>query len=313
MNTPFYSIIIPHYNTPLLLRRCLQSIPKRHDLQIIVVDDKSSDDSIAQLSKIQNEFPFVFFLFSEENGGGGRARNVGLKYAKGKYVLFADADDFFNYCLNEILDKYLHEEHDVVYFNAICVDTITYLPTKRISSPQKPISIYEKTGDMKEIRFLFGEPWCKLIRKEILDKNNIIFDEIFIHNDTKFSYLVGYYCENAIVDNRGLYCLADRVGSVSKGVSNDKQKTRLQVFAEKNRFLKDHNIDIFDEQMLMPFRTYIKKRNLKLLLECFYIAKEYDYSWSFILRRLLKQEFCFVINGIRTIFHVAFSKYTYRQ
>lgn len=73
-----YSIIIPHYNIPDLLRRSLVSIPHREDVQIIVVDDHSSEQVLTELRVIEKDLPYVQFVYSEENKGGGHARNVGL-------------------------------------------------------------------------------------------------------------------------------------------------------------------------------------------------------------------------------------------
>ena len=83
-----YSIIIPHKNIPDLLQRCLNSIPRRTDIQIIVVDDNSDP------KKVDFEhFPgvgekCVEVYFTKEGKGAGYARNMGLKYAKGKWLLF---------------------------------------------------------------------------------------------------------------------------------------------------------------------------------------------------------------------------------
>lgn len=286
-----FTIIIPHYRIPKLLRRCLWSIPKRDDLQILVVDDHSGEETESQLHELENEFPYVSFIYSKENGGGGRARNIGLQHAQGKYVLFADADDFFNYCINDVLDEYRDTEYDIVFFNAGHIDTDTYLPTKRGTTLQTALKKYDKTGDVSYFKYLFGEPWCKLVRKEIIDRNNITFEELIVHNDTKFSYMAGFYANKAKFDNRAIYCLADRSGSVSKGLTDEKLRIRTEVFAEKNRFLADHHIPIFDNLMLTAFRTYIKRRDFKHLDDSFAIAEKYGYSKFaivkiFIIRKL---------------------------
>lgn len=90
-----YTVIIPHYNIPDLLRRCLKSIPCREDVQVVVVDDRSSDENLIILKEMERDFSNVQFIYLEKNQGGGNARNVGLQYAIGTYVFFADADDFF--------------------------------------------------------------------------------------------------------------------------------------------------------------------------------------------------------------------------
>ena len=83
-----YTVIIPHYNIPDLLRRCLKSIPCREDVQVVVVDDRSSDENLIILKEMERGFSNVQFVYLEKNQGGGNARNVGLQYAIGTYVFF---------------------------------------------------------------------------------------------------------------------------------------------------------------------------------------------------------------------------------
>ena len=99
--TPSFSIIIPHKEIPDLLLRCLKSIPVSEDIQVIVVDDSSADadtylDRYPDLSR-----PYLEFIRTTKGGGAGYARNVALGHAEGRWILFADADDFFVDDLNE--------------------------------------------------------------------------------------------------------------------------------------------------------------------------------------------------------------------
>ncbi len=100
-----YSIIIPHKNTPDLLQRCLDSIPRRVDLQIIVVDDNSDIEKVNFIHFPGLNDPHIEVVFTKEGKGAGYARNVGLKHAKGKWLVFADADDKFNECFNDSMDS----------------------------------------------------------------------------------------------------------------------------------------------------------------------------------------------------------------
>ena len=89
-----YSIIIPHKNSPELLSRCLDSIPNRDDLQVVIVDD-NSDENIVDFSI----FPGLSrkntnVIFNKESRGAGYARNLGLAESNSKWLLFADADDY---------------------------------------------------------------------------------------------------------------------------------------------------------------------------------------------------------------------------
>ena len=90
-----YSIIIPHKDIPCLLQRCLDSIPPRDDVQIIVADDDSSPDVVDFAHFPGSDRTDVEILFTKEGRGAGYARNCGLARAKGRWLVFADADDFF--------------------------------------------------------------------------------------------------------------------------------------------------------------------------------------------------------------------------
>ena len=285
-----YSIIVPHYNIPSLLRRCLWSIPNREDTQIIVVDDKSSEDNLIKLKSLESDFPYVTFIYSEKNGGGGQARNIGLKYAMGKYILFADADDYFNYCIFDVLEKYKYETCDMVIFNATYVDTDTYLRTKRIPALNNYMRLYEKDKNDFVFRYVFGEPWCKLIKRDLIHSHHVKFEEIPIHNDTKFSYTIGYYSRKVKVDNIALYTLADRPNSVSKSTSVDKLLMRVGVFAQKNKFLADNNIEYFDETMLSSFDSFFFRGDFVNLNKCYDVAYKYGFSKKYINKKILNFE-----------------------
>ena len=109
-----YSIIIPHYDIPNLLVRCLKSIPVREDVQVIVVDDCSpdSEEYVARYPELTR--PFVEFYTTASHGGAGCARNVGLRHAKGRWLAFADADDFFVEDMYDIICSYADSEADVI-------------------------------------------------------------------------------------------------------------------------------------------------------------------------------------------------------
>lgn len=269
------SIIVPHHNIPGLLRRCLASIPRRDDLQVIVVDDHSDNKYIPELRKIEEDFPRITMLYLEMNGGGGKARNEGLRMAKGRYVLFADADDFFNYCFRQVLDDYRDADHDIIYFDANSVDTDTYANAGRATSLHQKIALYRRCPEkgMFQLRYLFGEPWCKMVRREVIERHGIRFSETIIHNDTKYSYLVGYYSQNAHVDPRAIYCVTDRGGSVSKCSSLDRMFARTQVFAEATVFFQSHGIRLYGPFLYRPLTHFLAHGDMGNAKRCVDIMK----------------------------------------
>ena len=116
MDKPLFSIIIPHFDIPDLLMRCLKSIPVSKDIQVIVVDDNSPDADTYLERYPELSRPYLEFLSAPKNGGAGYARNIGLDHANGKWLLFADADDFFVEDMYDIISSNADSEADVIYF-----------------------------------------------------------------------------------------------------------------------------------------------------------------------------------------------------
>lgn len=284
-----YSIVIPHYNIPALLRRCLGSIPQRDDIQVIVVDDGSSEESKSALKDIGNDFPNVQIVY-QENLGGGAARNRGLDEAKGKFVMFADADDYFCENFIELVDRYAAQDNDIVYFNANFVDADTGKPAKQKNHVDEIIRLYRKNTSKGEtlLRYYFGEPWCKMVRRSIIKDNGIRFEQTKIHNDTRFSYLVGFYAQKMAVCEEPIYNYMVRQGSVSKIISDDRLIARVAVFGQKNKFLREHGIDFFDKLMVWPFKYCKEHGKGDIYARCLQEAEKYGYDEKFI-RKLLRQ------------------------
>ena len=127
-----YSVVIPHKNCVPLLQRCLESIPQRNDIQVIVVDDVSdlSESERALMESFANDRTKVVFLTQTKFAGG--ARNVGLSLAEGKWVIFADSDDFFTKEAFDIFDDYRDSEHDIVFFGHSACYSDNLEPTTRL-------------------------------------------------------------------------------------------------------------------------------------------------------------------------------------
>ena len=265
-----YSIIIPHHNIPLLLKRCLDSIPLRDDIQVIVVDDKSSDETLSVLKEMEAARPSCTFIYMDKNGGGGKARNVGLHHAQGRFVIFADADDFFNECLSSVLDDYQDTDYDIIYFKGNSVDTNTLEPANRADHLNRYIDAHQQGEDSngEQLRYLFGEPWARIIKRSMIEQYAIRFDETFIHNDTAFGYLTGYHARAIHSDSRALYCVTVRQGSVSVTDSIDRILTRVAVFGRAERFLTEHHIHTCPDAHYKQLVHLLVHGQLRLLNRC---------------------------------------------
>lgn len=287
-----YSIIIPHYNLPDLLRRCLDSIPARNDIQIIVVDDLSSDENRQKLKEMQGTYSNVQFVFCEKNGGGGAARNRGLDEAKGEYVLFADADDYFCENFDVLLDKFAVQGNDITFFNVNFVNAATGEPANMANHVAEIIGIHKKNPGKGEmlLRYYFGEPWCKMVRRSVIQEKGIRFEETKIHNDTLYSYLVGFHAKKLAVCEQPIYNYTIREGSVSRIVSDDRLLLRVSVFAQKNRFLQDNHIEFIDKMMIWPFKYCKEHHKDSVYKSCLAEAQKYGFDEKFIKNLLFKHK-----------------------
>ncbi len=233
-----YSIIIPHKNIPELLRRCLNSIPQRNDIQIIVVDD-NSDSSIVDFEHFPGiDNPMVEIIITKENKGAGYARNVGLKKAIGKWILFADADDFYNKNAFSFYDEYLNSPYDVIYFGTNSVYSDTLEPANRTEYINRNILPFLSAKEENSIRYFTYPPWCKMIRKSLVCEHAIFFDEIFAGNDIMFSAKVGHYAGKIYADKRQPYCATVRKGSLVNSINKQVIKSRLNARVSLSMFLR---------------------------------------------------------------------------
>lgn len=288
MNPINYSIIIPHHNIPSLLTRCLNSIPQRDDTEIIIVDDNSSPEKVDF-----NNFPGMnrkntICIFDKQGKGGGHARNIGLKLAKGKWIIFADADDFFNYCINDILNQYVNSSSDIIYCKSNSLYSNTYINANRANSINKFIDLYNSQKEYATLRLKYQSdvPWGKIIRKELIKKNNILFDETPITNDMTFSYLIGFHAVNISVCPTAIYCVTQREGSVSVSLSDTNILTRISVVSRAFLFFQKHNIPI---KVNSHIKLLLKIRsNRKLYNKCIQEICKNGYNYKLLKSQLIQ-------------------------
>ncbi len=113
------SVIIPVYNQEELIIRCLDSIPKRDDIEIIVINDGSTDKTLQTLFAYRKKYTKLNIISYKKNHGVSYARNKGIEESKGKYLLFVDSDDYIESdVFNDIVDNDL-DFVDIVFYNMI--------------------------------------------------------------------------------------------------------------------------------------------------------------------------------------------------
>ena len=234
-----YSVIIPHKDSLDLLRRCVASVPVRDDIQIIVVDD-GSDISQDEWDSFKKEYSRVELYLTKEGRGAGIARNVGLSYAKGKWVVFADADDFFYEGAFGLLDNYSESGLDILYF--LC-DSRNGETLELIEDRIPVVRKHIEGRDFGGLRYQSFVAWGKMIRRQFIEDNHIRFDDVEVSEDVMFAMKLGYAARNVEALNVPLYCCTANIGSLTAHRTVHRVKTNLIKYKEANNFLHDHQLD----------------------------------------------------------------------
>lgn len=218
------SIVVPVYNCEKYLEECLESLCSQtyKNIEIICVDDGSTDSSVDLLQSIAEKDSRVKIL-SQKNAGAGAARNYGLSVAQGKYIYFFDADDIaVNNLLEFAYNRAQETDADIVAFNGYTF-TNDDISTKKI----KPGYNKNVLGDSSCV-FSYKDypenimsivnvvPWNKLIRTDFIKENNIRFEEISSTNDITFSAVCAATAKKiALVDKQLMYYRLGHSGTIS--------------------------------------------------------------------------------------------------
>lgn len=193
---PGISVIIPCYNISEYIEECLDSffMQTYTDFEIICVDDGSTDDTAEIIAKYAQKDSRIS-LIRQSNQYAGVARNNGMKYAKGEYLLFFDGDDF---CGSDMLYKMMASakkyHSDIVtcdirsYDNATCeyIDAVGYLRTSYVRGFEEGGTVSWKDIPDYILTFAFSGPQNKLYKKEFIEREGLLFQASKRDNDEYF-------------------------------------------------------------------------------------------------------------------------------
>ncbi|VEG71538.1 glycosyl transferase, family 2 protein [[Pasteurella] aerogenes] len=188
--TKVLSIVVPSYNAQYFLLESIPtmvSIPNREQLEVVIVNDGSKDDTLAVANKFKSDFPNIITVIDKENGGHGSTINAGIRVARGKYFKVVDADDW-------VIPENLA---DLVSYLASIDDDQVISPFIKIymdTSEQEVVSYnvlllnqtYQYEKFLKEINCI-PSMHSITIKTEILRKNNIFIDENCFYVDLEYN------------------------------------------------------------------------------------------------------------------------------
>jgi glycosyltransferase involved in cell wall biosynthesis len=252
----------------------LGSIPRREDVQIIVVDDNSDPDKVDF-----EHFPglsdsVVEVVFTKEGKGAGYARNVGLTKAIGKWILFADADDYFTSGFLEYVDKYVDSNYDLIYFGMSGVNVKKRQENSCCKKYNKLMkdAIHKKKYDA--YKYTVYSPCGKIIKLSLIKENNIQFDEIMVANDLMFSIKTGYYAGNIFFDEYKIYTYEIRLSSVTYIWTLETKFDRFCAYVRLHVFLKNISKKRYRKNLILPLWRLINIHNMVYFYKGMEIVKK---------------------------------------
>ncbi len=278
------SIIVPVYKVYDYLDKCLDSLVNQtlDDIEIIVVNDGSPDNSQEIVDEYVKKYPKKVFSYIKENGGLSSARNYGIKKAKGEYLAFVDSDDYVEY---DMFERMYAKAHDTKADVVCCQIVYRY----NLYAEKKEFQHLDYFGKSisEEPRLLMeakSYAWNKIYKKELWD--NFVFPNQYFE-DSAVVYNVLYNANKIEAVNLPLYnYIKERPGSITSEVS---PKT-YDIFKSCDSILRFYRKQS-DYDKLEPFVEEVCIRHLRIRLLYLYNTKEIRFSWKFYntIKKYLKE------------------------
>lgn len=225
------SVVIPVYNAGIYLEQCLDSVLNQtlKEIEVICVDDGSTDDTLCKLEEYAAKDSRVKVL-KQKNKYAGVARNYGLEQALGKYLMFLDADDFFELELLEKLYKQCEKDAaDIGVCKAVIYNEKTHEKEKMNHSLNTAVLLDKFPFSYLDIptrifNFTSPAPWNKLFRKDFIVENQIKFQSLQRANDL-------YFVFRALVEAKRITIVDEVMVNYRKG-----HESNLQANNERSPF-----------------------------------------------------------------------------
>ena len=275
------SVIVPVYNTEKYLERCINSIVNQNfrDIEIIIINDCSEDDSLKIIDKYKNKDKRIKLINKIKNEGLSAARNLGIEIAKGDYILHIDSDDWIEQgYLNDIYEIAQKNNADIIVTDFY----IDYDNGKIIYCRDQ--NIEKTTGKIVLERCFLGEGyicvWNKLIKRDLYIKNNIRHPiNISQGEDLAVTPRLFYFAEKVVKINKAYVHYIQNPKSISN-TSNIKKITEVY-----------NALDIL-EKFFAYKHNYIFERFKLNHLSSWLFKEKYDFKneeYSRILKEYLKE------------------------
>lgn len=247
-NTPFFSIVMPAYNCESTVGLTIESVLNQSfkDLELIIINDGSTDNTSQVLEHYQSEDFRVKFK-TIQNGGPGNARNKGIELTNGRYLLFVDSDDAMK---ENTLEMYANHVKDpkidlvISSYNMKVLDGEELVDTRLVEAPNQLIETHEEFLDNvyplmnKQLMYV---AWNKLYKLDIIKKQGIKFPPYNSCEDRLFNIRYFNYVEACKVVSNVLYDYSfDGKNSLTNKYFDNKFDTFVEFYRELLKLTKKH-------------------------------------------------------------------------
>lgn len=235
------SIIVTVYNVEKYLEKCLNSLINQtlRDLEIIIINDESPDNSQKIIDKFTEKYPQIIKSYTIKNRGLGGARNYALNKCTGKYIMYVDSDDYIAKDMaKELYEIMIKEKSDI----AICGYNIIKEENNKIIGSEQAFSPIEPTNPIFSLLFGRTAVWNKMYKKELLINNNIEFREKKWYEDVDFSLKAILKAHKVSFINKPFYNYLIREGSIMNNNNLTRQVELCDSFNEVINYCKQEKI-----------------------------------------------------------------------
>lgn len=254
--TKDFSVIVPCWRGAVkFLPKLFESIPENERIEIIVVDNSKDPLRREEIDSNRN----ISFLHSEPERHAGGSRNDGMAIAKGKWLLFADADDYYSPDAFDIYYQYFNTDAEIVYTGMGGIYEDTGEPSERGERYAQMVHRYCE-GEISDlvIRTSFSSPCCKMVSHELVNRHGLAFDEVVASNDTYFSLLTGFYANKITAVDKTTYIATVSRGTLTKRRDFEVLESRMIVRLRCNQFLKKHELSNYQASVMIYCSQAIK-------------------------------------------------------
>lgn len=239
------TIILPMYNVRSFIVRTLTSIYSQSqigDTEVILVDDGSPDDSYDIAIKWLTNQPINNWrIIRQSNHGLGGARNTGINECNTNYIWCIDTDDYLPDNALKRIFSILDNAPDLVLFCSATVLGDNYEGYhKELTYNNHPINVTGREV-LKRFQFKHCIP-LTVIKKELIEKNNIRFKENLYHEDSEFFPRLAYFAEKVYVLNEVLYLIRQNPNSITRSLNFKKNFDLIEVSLSLDKFVCKNRI-----------------------------------------------------------------------